>query len=229
MLFDRLSRFESSPLPILLADIPPRMHECFALLRKAGADYFALYGGAVRDADYAGRHKKPMKIKDYDIRVWLPAENYQKNLDAFVSKLAQAAGTVVCEETAPGTDRIRYCFNFKDTEIDISVRPVPALYKNRDIPVEAVAVDRANDSDVALSSVAIDANDCGWARPEYVNDRCDKTLTVYPGTNKNRIVAYARRMKEKFPEHAFVFLDPSMQSLINDEKQELSAAVHLLK
>lgn len=57
------------PKPIKLHNSPPLMKQCFQLLQQAGADHFALFGGAVRDADYSARYNQPHRIKDYDLRV----------------------------------------------------------------------------------------------------------------------------------------------------------------
>lgn len=175
------------------------MLDCFQLLRTAGATYFALFGGAVRDADYAKRHNEIRTIKDYDLRVWLDPTAYEENLQHFIKNLVSQAKTAMTEVSSPGTDKIRYCLNYKNIELDISVRPIPAEFK--EIPLSAVAIDRANDSDIGISAVAIDPNGQAWAKMEYGIDQVMKTLTVYPHTNLKRLGEYVDRIKKKFPNH----------------------------
>lgn len=186
---------------IVLADTPPLLYECFELLHQCDAQYFACFGGAIRDADYAKRHNKPCNINDYDIRVWFLAHQYDRQLEVFLKKLKNQHA--VDEVPSLGNDQIRYCITYKGVELDISVRPAPKEY-NSFIPLEAVARERASDSDVGLSSVAIDSLGRAWAMPEYLQDQIEKTITVYPNILPERKEAYLNKMGRKFPDHLII-------------------------
>jgi len=210
-----VNSFDSKPQPVQLKGYPPCMVECFQLLRAADVQHFSLFGGAVRDADYSARHNQCRPIKDYDIRVWLPTADYAQHLEAFIKMLANVSNVTIEEVPSLGTNRIRHCLTYKGVELDISVRPTPEEFKNHLVPVEAVAIDRSSDSDVGLCSVAIDSLGRAWAKPEYILDQIMKTLTVYPNTNSERKIAYAKRMKEKFPDHVIAWTDKLDKSLLS--------------
>ena len=97
---------------------------------------------------------------------------------------------------------MRYCFDFGGGEMDLSIRPS----KIEQVYPAHVAIDRARDADIGLSSVAIDANGVVWAAREYLRDRNDRTLSVYPSDNTNRVREYTERMQQKFPDHTVVML-----------------------
>ena len=190
---------------IELADYPPQLRMIFDVLNMAGAENYALFGGAARDADNAARKKRPPQINDYDIRVWFSPDTLESNTQAFVEKLRAYANVV--ETPSAGTGRIRYCMNLNGIELDISVRPVPDEYKNQKyIPAEAVAIDRALDADIGICSVAIDSTGRAWATEEYENDQEYDTLTVYPIADAGRRIAYTARMQTKFPTHKVIWL-----------------------
>lgn len=189
--------------PVALAGRPPLTETAFSFLKAAGATHFALFGGSIRDADYAVRHKQPRAIKDYDLRIWLPAENYDAHLKSFIAKLASVSDMAIEEMPSAGTGRIRYGLNLKGAELDISVRPIHNLSS---LPLSAVAKDRAEDSDIGICSVAIDATGQAYATPEYLADQNNKTLSVYPNDDRDRISAYTARMQQKFPDHLIVWL-----------------------
>lgn len=194
-------RNHSQPQHIILAGYPPLMKECFKLLEACGAKNYALFGGAVRDADYAARHNQVRAIKDYDIRVWLPDLDYEIRVREFVEKLGKAARSSVKEVPSINSNLVRYCLYLDGVELDISIRRAPA----GEIALEAAAINRARDCDIGLSAVAIDPLCRAWAMPEYLSDHLNKTLTVYPGADIERKMAYAKRMQEKFPEHKIVW------------------------
>lgn len=179
---------------ITLYGRPPLLTPVFNLLVQAGARHFALFGGAVRDADYAARHGEIRPIKDYDLRVWLPEDKEA----GFVRSL----GENVRLTPSAGTGRIRYCLDFMGAELDISVRTFPSV----DYPAEAVAQDRAADADIGLCSVAIDSLGRAWATAEYIADRDGRTLSVYPSSDVARMRAYTQRMQTKFPGHTIIAL-----------------------
>ena len=199
-----------------LEGVPPQLAECFQLLKKSGACHFALFGGAIRDADYAARNNKPLVIKDYDLRVWLPKENHETHLITFIEKLGIVSGEPIEMVPSLGSDRFRYGLNYKGIELDISVRPIPDKFQNASITSEDVAIDRAMDSDIGICSVAIDCLGRAWAKPEYLLDQKKKTLTVYPNPNLERKLAYTERMKQKFPDHEIVELES--QNALSQEK-----------
>jgi hypothetical protein len=85
--------------------------------------------------------------------------------------------------------------------MDVSIRPGVAT------SLAAVAVERAMDSDIGLSSVAIASDKSAWATPEYLDDRNNRTLTVYPRPNaERRLREYTERMQQKFPDHTVIRL-----------------------
>lgn len=196
--------------PILLEGftaIPPLWPNCITLLSAAGANHFALFGGAVRDADYAIRNGKVYKPKDYDIRVWLKTENYEDNLEQFLLKLRRISQTPIDIVPSPGTNKVRYCFMYQGVELDISIRAKPVFVNGSS--AEAIAKDRAYKSDIALSAIALDEFGKAWAMPEYLDDQENHTLTVYPSDNQAQIRIYTARMKEKFPDNEIVLMaDP---------------------
>ena len=208
---DRGSR-QARCIAVDLVNTPPLLDECFQLLQASGAIHFALFGGAIRDADYGTRHSKPYHIKDYDLRVWLPEHDYDQQTQLFVTNLEQNTGLTAQEIPSPGTGRIRYCLNYAGVEFDISVRPIPEAWRDRTIPPEAVAIDRACDSDAGICSVAIDSQKQAWAMPEYMLDQTRKTLTIYPNPDAARKHAYAKRMKSKFPDHNMIELYTSQRA-----------------
>jgi hypothetical protein len=192
------------PQKIQLKAYPPKIKICFDLLNSAGGEYYALFGGAIRDADYAARHQANLQIKDYDIRLWLPADNFAEHEKNFLHTLSTIGKTLITSQACPGTNHLHYCFDFQEIELDLSIRPIPASFQNKIVPVEAVAIDRASESDVAISAVAIDPSGSVWARSEYLMDQDNKTLTVYEIHDLTRRSNYANRMKNKFPEHVVV-------------------------
>lgn len=90
---------------------------------------------------------------------------------------------------------------YNDVELDISIRANKA---NADLKLETVAIDRSRDSDMGLSSVAVDPLGRAWAMPEYLNDRNNKTLTIYYNQNSLYNRPYADRMQTKFPDHTLI-------------------------
>jgi hypothetical protein len=191
--------------PVKLMGYPPLMETIFNLLKKCEIKYFAIFGGAIRDADYAERHHEPLSIKDYDVRIWLSPNEIEKAKNGFFEKLRMHSGGSIAETSSPGTGKIRYCLSYMNAELDISIREIPEKFINeKKISIEAVAIDRANDSDIGLSSVAIDPSGQAWATPEYVEDQDNETLTVYQNENEIRVREYLERMRRKFPGHLVI-------------------------
>lgn len=189
---------------IELAAAPPALDQCFSLLREADPEApFALFGGVIRDTDYAAYHGEPRPVNDYDLRVWLPEDDHEARMQEFVAHLGAAAGTAIRETPSAGTGRIRYCLNYHGAEMDVSVRP-PVTSS---LAVATVAIERAKDIDIGLSSVAIASDGSAWATPEYVADRNNRTLTVYPRPNaERRLREYTEHMQKKFPDHTVIRL-----------------------
>lgn len=188
--------------PIALAAKPPALTEIFNLMNKAGATHYALFGGAIRDADYAARKAKDPRINDYDMRVWLDNRNFEKNSQVFINRLSQLAGLAIRTEPSAGTGRILYRFKHGDNDIDLSLRPADL---SKAFPQD-VAIDRAGDSDIGICSVAIDPSGQVWATPEYLQDQENSTLTAYPIEDAERRTAYTARMQAKFPENRLILL-----------------------
>jgi hypothetical protein len=209
----------SSPLTlkpvekITLTTYPAKMNDCFALLRLAGAESFALFGGAIRDTEYASRHELLPSIKDYDIRVWLDEADYDINYGNFLKKLGTLTGAAISKIPCPGTNHFHYTCLYQGVELDISIRP----YKMSDSKANLsslIAREQAAKSDVAISAVAIDSSGQAWARSEFKEDILNKTLTVYSLHDEKRQVAYSTRMQLKYPEHALrVFSNSSPKTM----------------
>jgi hypothetical protein len=197
---------------------PTLMLESFELLKFAGAEYFALFGGAVRDADYGAYHNQVREAKDYDFRIWLPNSNYDTQAKEFINQLAAKANAGITEISADNY-KLRYSLNFKGVELDISIRPIPRSFEHKPLLIESVAIDRALDSDIGLCSIAIDTCCRTWATPEYTIDKENKSLTVYPSEDKNRIQNYSQRMANKFKDHTVVLFSGNPK-----EKSSLSLA-----
>jgi hypothetical protein len=227
-LFSRCRKTKSAVQRIELLAQPPLTKKCFELLEAAGATHYALFGGSIRDADYAKRYTQDRPIKDYDIRVWLPAEEYEQHEKNFVAKFAEVANTKIIEVPRPVTGGVRHCLYLNDVELDISLKPIPERFKNKFIPVEAVAIDRASESDIGLCSVAIDPSGTAWARPEFQLDQINKTLTVYPFNNLKRRTEYTQRMQVKFPDHQVVWVDEKQLVIASAAKQSRSVRVSSL-
>lgn len=79
---------KANPQQITLEGYPDLIKPCFDLLQAAGARYFALFGGAVRDADYAAYYHQPCKIKDYDIRIWFDPDDFEEQTKNFLGQLS---------------------------------------------------------------------------------------------------------------------------------------------
>jgi hypothetical protein len=185
---------------IELSALPPLAAPIFDILQAAGARAFCLFGGALRDADHNSRWCDTRPIKDYDIRIWLEASGPDE--ETLVQNIATGLQATVRVVPSPGTGRSRYCFDFAGSEVDISIRQAPSQYAGCVIPIEAVALERAADSDIGISSVAMDPSMQAWARPEYLHDQSARTLTVFDIPDALRKAAYLTRMRAKFPGHA---------------------------
>lgn len=197
---------------ISLVAQPPDTAEAFEILREAGSrsmetrafGAFALFGGAIRDSDYAARHNLQWPVNDYDLRVWLPQDYHDERVQDFARHMGAVAGVPVEEVPSLGSGRIRYYLTLPHMEMDVSIRPEP----NRPYDVTEVARTRAMDADIGLSSVAIASTFQAFAATEYEQDRDNRTLTVYPDPNPaiDRVVTYTAKMQNKFPDHTVVYL-----------------------
>lgn len=189
-------------IPCALA---PLARSIFDSLDTAGLNLSCIFGGAQRDTDYNARHGTTRAIKDYDIRIWLPDAEFSCAQLSVLDRLHQQFGPHR-PIPADGTAHMRYIFNFMGAELDVSLRPVPPAFLNTTIPVEAVALNSAGDSDIGLCAVAIDPQLRGWCRPEYLEDLQNKSLTVFPSNNAQRRALYTERMRTKFPDHRIIAL-----------------------
>jgi hypothetical protein len=189
-------------VPVMLAAYPPLLRDIFNLLTDAGARQFALFGGAIRDADHAARCNRQPKINDYDLRVWLSPVDHEDRRRDFIVRLATLPGKDITEMPSAGTQRLRYGLDYKGADLDISIRPAP----DQSGAAEAVAIERAGDGDIGLCSVAVDPLMQAWATPEYEQDQRNKTLSVYLIEDAERREAYTTRMQGKFPDHRLVWL-----------------------
>lgn len=197
------------PIDRQLAARPPDIESCFELinttLQKADQPDapFALFGGAIRDTDYAAYHGEYRPVNDYDVRIWLAEDDHEQRLQEFAASLGSVSVSTVRETPTFGSHHIRYCFEYRGAELDISVRPP----KNTSLDPGRVAIERAGDSDAGLSSVAIAQDGSVWATPEYLNDRNNRTTTIYHRPNaERRLREYTERMQVKFPDHQIIKL-----------------------
>lgn len=173
---------------------PPGWNKVAKLLAFNGANLFALFGGAIRDTDLG----KP--VNDYDVRVWMDSGEAQAFLSALRCRVQ------VNEVPSVGTGKIRYCFSYAGFNVDLSIRPIPRSWVGLHIPIDAVAIERAGDSDAGLCSVALDPVGRAFATEEYEVDRTDKTITIYNDSqNPERVHAYAERMQNKFQDYQVVW------------------------
>jgi hypothetical protein len=179
----------------VLQAYPPLMDECFSLLKAAGAERFALFGGSIRDSDYGARQGVAVSIKDYDLRIWLEEEGYEESLKVLIGRMEELAGLKFAVLPVP-VNQVHYVGIFQGAELDVSVRPVKALASMR---VEAVAVERAAKCDVGISAAAIDSSGQAWVTPAYLYDHTHNTLTVSSRNNLERRTIYANRMLAKYP------------------------------
>lgn len=199
--------------PIELVGMPPAYQACFDVLAEAESEApIVLFGGAVRDADYAAYHNVHRPINDYDLRILLPDDNHEERIEVFAAALAVAAGNEVREVPSAGTGRIRHCV-YLDLgrsgviDMDVSVRKESTIPDLHAEGIAALAKERVFESDIALSSVVIASNGIAWASREYHQDRNNRTLSVYPRVNaERRLREYSERMQQKFPDHTVVWL-----------------------
>ena len=191
--------------PVALLALPELAPDIFNQLARAGARHSAIFGGAPRDADYAARHQVDKPVRDYDVRIWIEPTDHEFHKQLVLDRLRIVFGPMV-PMPGLGNGPMRYIFNYKGSELDVSIRPIPEHFRYRQIPVGAVAYDRAQDSDIGLSSVALDPTLQAWGSLQYLADRDNKTLTVYPIDNPERKAAYLAKMQKKFPEHRAIEL-----------------------
>jgi len=198
---------------IELAGMPPAYQACFDVLAEAEPEApVVLFGGAVRDADYAAYHSEHRPISDYDLRILLPDDNHAERTEAFAAALAKAAGNEVREVPSAGTGRIRHCVyldlgSMGVVDMDVSVRRESTIPDLQSEGIVALAKERVSESDIGLSSVVIASNGIAWASREYQQDRNNRTLSVYPRPNaERRLREYSERMQQKFPDHLVVWL-----------------------
>jgi hypothetical protein len=180
-------------IEVALLGEPPLAREIFKTLKEAGFEQAAIFGGAARDADCSAAWGTVVPIRDYDVRVWMPAG--MTEFEA-VGRVERAFGVSSRAEASLGTGRPRCCFEIDGVEIDLSLRHAPE--SATDGPA-AAAIDRALDSDAAISSIAIDPGMRAWARPEYLEDRDGGTLSFFPIDVPEREAAYMGKMAKKFP------------------------------
>ena len=199
---------ERPPLtvPVDLLALPALTGRIFAALRTAGLEHFALFGGAVRDADFNARNEAPRTIKDYDLRIWLPEAAFTNDVTESLARLTREFPGGYQTVPAGGTPHMRYLFSCGGMELDLSFRRIPAEYAETSLSPSSVARDRAGDSDVGLCAVAIDPEFQCWCRREYLADQANRTLTVYPISDPTRKEIYLTRMRAKFPGHTVVDL-----------------------
>lgn len=178
---------------IRLHQQPPGWNQIAQLLVSSGASLLALFGGAIRDTELG------LPVNDYDVRVWMDDGEAR----AFISQLLEVVD--IEEVPSPGTNKIRYCFSYLGYWVDLSIRPVPVCYLGY-APIDAVAQERAGDSDVGLCSVALDPIGRAFATEEYELDKTCKTLTIYQNSeNQERLLVYARKMQNKFQGHKIIW------------------------
>jgi hypothetical protein len=202
--------------PAILSARPPALESCFDILRTTDPHApFALFGGAVRDTDYAAFHGIAAHVNDYDLRVWLPTDDHEERKLEFVARLGTLAHTAIREVPSAGTGIIRYRLDYRGAEMDVSIRP-PVTYI-RDVNIQTasadnlsvgsrVAIERVKESDIGLSSVAIGSDGTAWETPEHEADRANHTLTVYPRLDaERRLREYSERMLERFPNHEVIW------------------------
>ncbi len=191
---------------ITLQAQPPGINDCFELLREVAPESpFALFGGAVRDAEYAAHWRTPLELNDYDVRIWLPEDEHEARTEDFVRLLGQVSGSEIEHKSSAGpSGRIRYYFTMSSgIELDVSVRK-PATPS---LTVARVAIERAGDADAGLSSVAIAPDGSAWATPEFQTDIENHTISMYPRPGSgDRLPEYAERMQAKFPDHEVIWL-----------------------
>jgi len=162
---------------------PPRWDYCCDMLKSAGIKYFTLFGGAVRDAEL-GR-----TISDYDIRIWLPEQDFAQHITRFLLELP--LGRFQIRESF---GKVRYCLQVDNLLLDMSVRP----YKGTP-SIAAPAQVQIMKANAGISAVALDANGTAWCRKEYISDKANQTITIYPTTNHVKALVYQNRMQQKFP------------------------------
>ena len=158
------------------------------IFKAGGFEYFCIFGGSIRDSDL--KQKNDSAIKDYDIRIWS-----DKTDDVVCSSiLSQLSLSEYKKVKCEGTDYYRYIFVYDEIEFDISIRQIPTCT----ITIEDCAKERAMNSDIGLSAIAISPSKKCWVHPQYIYDRDNGTLTLIK-EQSIRTSAYMKRMLLKFP------------------------------
>jgi hypothetical protein len=169
----------------------------FDKLKNAKCEDCCIFGGSLRDSDKNVRENTNthQNVKDYDIRIW--TYDFDKTIHLLTKQFGKpkpVLGHFSC------ASKPRYIFHIWDVELDVSLRIKP---NNCNL---ICAQERALDSDIGLSSIAMEPNGICCGRPEYVKDRDNKTLTIIKREyrDEKRIQNYTKRMQGKFPNHMII-------------------------
>ena len=195
---------KAPPIKTVLSKYPDLAPTYFDTLQKAGATAACLFGGALRDTDCSHFYGMTIPVNDYDMRVWLPSTNYEQQVKQVVRGLARQGAQVTlmpnADNDVPFYDPLkpRYEVIFPSGKMDLSFRLKPFQMFLRDENLSAhVAQDRAFDSDIGLSAIAMDNTNTVWVLQQYLEDRAHLRLSVFPTDHDDRSIAYAERLKQK--------------------------------
>lgn len=177
------------------------------LFREGGFHASAIYGGALRDEDYNAVHGTNIQVSDHDSRIWLPAGDFENEIERFKRLMQKAGGQInPIRQHAPDKPRIEVVM--PDGKLDISFRPRPMSDLTGPEAAELVAINRARAAPIALSGIAIGSNLRVFAQPLYASDRDNKTLTVVQNGAHDPFPDYVAKMQRKFPDHKVTDLRP---------------------
>lgn len=188
-----------------LSCYPQKAQVIFKHLQQAGISVACLYGGALRDTDCSHAQQRIIRINDYDVRAWIPGCNFEEKLVEITDNLSAQKGVKVEDAEWWGLDKPRYKLKLAGVEIDLSLRSKSdALFLDNRI-FTRVAVDRAYDSDLGISGIALANNGDTWVSKEYLQDRDNHTITIFPTDHNQRSIAYAERLRnKKFLHHTII-------------------------
>ncbi len=196
---------KDEPQRITPAGLPELAELYFSCLNKIGFDTACIFGGAVRDTDYSARNKVAIPVNDYDIRVWVPQDDFWGAVNKFCEQILTFDGAEVEKLHWWAPHKPRYEVRLSGGKMDVSFRGASEEALNNSARFANIARDRAQGSDVGISAIALASDLTCWAMPEYLQDCANRTITVYPSNHDESSLAYADRLiRQKFTTHTVV-------------------------
>jgi len=187
-------------IPITLNAQPPLAQRYFDALPSGTVA--SIFGGAIRDADVSATHADlDIPINDYDMRVWVPKGSLYSCMESILGYMIETHGAEIGKElTQYRTDRPRKEIKLYGGELDMSFEEVDLKVLQAADAREHVAKTRVMGSDAGISAVSLDMNLKAWGRKEYLTDRDNRTVTVFPmwRNESDHTLKYGEKCASKF-------------------------------